>query len=86
MSTVLVIGLTAYGIGGMWTALEGWIMYSLTLRYPMLREHEWEKQHGARLMVFAPVWPIYLLAVYAGPFGRSFGRTVGQVWKVAMKR
>lgn len=86
MTGLLVVAGTAYVVGVGWSAIGGWIMYSTTLRYPMLREHEWEKKHGARLMVFAPVWPVYLASVYAGPFGREAGRTVGQIWAAAMRR
>ena len=74
-----------YGAGIMFTFAWGHITYSVTLNYPMLPGYEWEKKNGARAMILAPVWPLFVLLTYGRRWGRDAGRMAGRVWKDAIR-
>lgn len=84
--TIVGIVLLAFYFAGVpFTFIWGHITYSTTLNYPMLTGYEWEKRTGARAMILAPVWPVFVLMTYGRAWGRDGGRMIGRVWKDAIR-
>lgn len=81
----LVISAVTYGAIISITFVWGHITYSTTIHYPMLKAYELEKRTGARAMILAPVWPLFVLMTWGKPWGRVAGRFVGRVWKDSIR-
>lgn len=87
--TELQAGLTVAGVMyvaiGLSTFIWGHVTYTVTLQYPTLPDYEWEKRTGARAMILAPIWPVFVLITYGRAWGRDSGRFIGKVWKDATR-
>lgn len=77
--------LAFYFAGVVFTFAWGHITYSTTLSYPMLPGYKWEKRTGARAMILAPVWPVFVLLTFGRTWGRNAGYWIGRVWKDAVR-
>lgn len=82
---LLIFAAVGYISPALFTFIWGHITYTVTLQYPMLKGYEWEKRTGARAMLMAPIWPVFLLVTYGRAWGRGSGRFIGRVWKDAIR-